>query len=234
MLYKRCHETAWRSHETQAALTTTRPKSSEGNGTRREGVKWGSGAPGTTGPTGPAGPTTAFSAGAGLVLNGTQFSLDLASALFQDALASPQCPAYTFFYRIAQAGTSSCDYGAVAFTGQAGVVPLSGTPTPVMSTTVWTSGSVLVTGQVQLEGVPAASSRDILGCYLYDGATAFYQVEGELGTVIGGVNRYSGLAFTAVRSGVTPGSVFTVKCLVLAGTETAFAVESTIAALPFS
>jgi hypothetical protein len=192
------------------------------------------GAHGSTGPTGPAGPTTAFSAGNGLVLNGTQFSLNPASTLYQDPLSSPQCPAYTFLYRITQAGTSSCDYGAVAFTGQGSVVPLSVTLGTVMSTTVWTTGSVLITGQVQLEGGPSATTPDVVQCVVYDEATGLDQVEGVLGTPIGGVNPYTDLAFTTVASSATPGSTFAVKCVVLTGSEPAWAEQATIAALPFS
>jgi hypothetical protein len=192
------------------------------------------GAHGATGATGPAGPTTAFSAGNGLTLNGTQFSLNPSSTLFQDPLAAPQCPAYTFFYRIDQGGSSLCDYGAVAFTGDSSVVPLGGSATYVMSTTAWNSSSVLVTGQVQLEGGASASSLDVIQCLVYNGSTAFDAIEGELPTAIYGLNPYADLAFTGVQTGVTPGTVFTVKCLILGGTEPAWAETSTIAVLPFS
>jgi hypothetical protein len=193
-----------------------------------------SGNAGPTGPTGPAGPTAPFSAGSGLVLSGSQLSLNPASTIFQDPLASPQCAPYTFLFRVAQEGSSSCDFGAVVFTGQVSFTDLEGSTTQVTSTTAWTTGSDLITAQIQIEGVGYATSADSIGCDLYEGATLETGGEGTLGTPIGGANPELDLAITTVRPSVTAGTVFSIKCQIDGGTEPASANFGTLAVLPYS
>jgi hypothetical protein len=189
---------------------------------------------GPTGPTGPAGPTPPFSAGSGLVLSGSQLSLNPASTLFQDPLAAPQCPAYTFLYRISQNGSSSCDFGAVAFTGQVGYIELEAEPTYVTSTTAWTHGNDLITGQISIEGVGWATGDDEIGCLLYEGASPVSGAGGALLTHIELANPQLDLALTAVRTNVSAGTVFTVKCQIDGGTWPAAANHGALAVLPFS
>jgi hypothetical protein len=189
---------------------------------------------GATGPTGPAGPTPPFSAGSGLVLSGTQLSLNPASTLFQDPLVSAQCPAYTFLYRVAQNGGTSCDFGAVAFTGQVTYIEIEAEQTPVTSTTAWTTGSDLITAQISIEGVGWATSNDEIDCGLWQGPTEVYGAGGALLTHIELANPQLDLALTTVRTGVSAGTVFTVKCVRAGGTEPAAATMGTLAVLPFS
>jgi hypothetical protein len=189
---------------------------------------------GPTGPTGPAGPTPPFSAGSGLVLSGAQLSLNPASTLFQDPLAAAQCPAYTFLYRVSQNGSTSCDFGAVAFTGQVTYIELEEAPVSVTSTTAWTNGSDLITGQIQIEGVGYATSNDEIDCGLYQNGSEVYGVGGALLTRIGLANPQLDLALTTVRTGVSAGTAFTVKCLIAGGSEPASATMGTLAVLPFS
>jgi len=189
---------------------------------------------GPTGPTGPTGPPPSLSAGSGLVLSGTQLSLNPTSTIFQDPLTAPQCPAYTFLYRLAQSGSSSCDYGAVAFTGQVSYTELEGEPLTVAGTTAWTNGSDLITGQFQIEGVGYATTNDQIGCNLYQGASLVYGVEGALLTHVGLANPALDLALTTVRTGVSAGTVFTVKCQRDGGSEPASVNNGTLAVLPFS
>ncbi len=232
---------AARKHKPKAAAAVTKAQVIQLIKQYAPGAVAGSpGARGATGLTGPPGPVTTYSAGSGLVLNGTQFSLDSASTLFQDPLAAPQCPAYKFLYKVAQTGASACDYGAVAFTGgqTSGTTPLShNQQTQVLSTTVWTTGPVLVTGQVQVSGSATATLTEDIDCELANGGTTFFFMDGSMPpSPPSNYPAQTVIPFTAATNVAAAGTTISVLCQNYSGNYTAdvFPGQSSIAVLPFS
>lgn len=138
----------------------------------KPGPKGPAGATGATGATGANGtPAPTYSAGAGLALTGSIFSI--VPTAFQDPFKF-SC-GYEFVVDVAQDGTPTCDYGTLA--GAMSVAPNTATQitsTPSATTTLATTGiggplRYFITGQTTLESTDSSSVN--VECLITDGST---------------------------------------------------------------